>query len=88
MDMWDSNYRDPRISEELEDVMERGFQKTMADSRRRFAELQAKQRTCATCAGNRVVAKEDYSKVEWAKPVGQSRCEACIWLENYNAQFV
>jgi len=73
---------------ELESIMHNGFQKTMTDSRREFEKLQAKQRVCATCVGqNNVIAKEDYSEVEWAKPVGESRCSACIWRENYNASF-
>jgi hypothetical protein len=87
MDKWDSSYRDPRISVELEDAMDRGYQKTIDDSKRRLAELQAKQRLCVSCVGKRVVAKEGYSEEEWAKGRGQSRCAACIWRENYNARF-
>ena len=88
MNKWDSNYRDPSISQELEDRMQAGFEKTMADDDMRLAELRAKQRRCASCVGHAaIVAKSGYSEVEWAKAVGQSRCEACIWLENYNAQF-
>lgn len=87
MNKWDSDYRDPRISKELEDLLEAGFQKTMADSRRRVAKLQATRRVCASCEGNRIVAREGYSEEEWAKGIGQSRCGACIWRENFDAQF-
>jgi hypothetical protein len=83
MNKWDSNYRDPSISQELEDRMQAGFGKTMADDNRR-----AKQRRCASCVGHSaIVAKSGYSEVEWAKAVGQSRCDACIWRENYNRRF-
>ncbi len=87
MNKWDSDYRDPRISKELEDVLEAGFQKTMADSRRIVAKLHATRRVCASCEGNRIVARDGYSEEEWAKEIGISRCDACIWRENFNAQF-
>ena len=88
MNKWDSNYRDPSISQELEDRLQRGFEKTMADSRRIVAQLRAKQRRCATCVGHSaIVAKSGYSEVEWAKGAGASRCDACIWRENYDRRF-
>jgi hypothetical protein len=63
-------------------------QAQVADDARRLAELQAKQRRCASCVGHSaIVAKSGYSEVEWEKAVGQSRCDACIWRENYNRQF-
>ena len=88
MNKWDSNYRDPSISQELEDRMQAGSEKTMADDNMRLADRRAKQRRCASCVGHSaIVAKSGYSEVEWAKAVGQSRCDACIWRENYNRRF-